>query len=225
MREYSNKTDSIDEDECLILIEQGMTQTKIAQRLGIDQAQYNRWLYSDRHRLIRARDAMTRAAQAYADKAIDELEAANDAVSVTKANNLAHHLRWMASRYNRALFGDKIEVNQDTTITIQLVQYDSSGLPIVQDVSQDKHALTYEHKQGLMNGEVGGVLAAGGDGSEGNPTSTASHSVSSVSSHDVLKDAVERMEWSAKDRERRKAEKKAGGSAKVVESIEKDTKS
>jgi hypothetical protein len=117
---------------------------------------------------------MTKAAQSYADMVIDELDEAQDALAVTKAREKAVHLRWMAARYNRALYGDKIENIQDTRITIQLVQFDSAGLPLVQDISNSID------KQALMGGDSSGSVGV----ALGNPTSTATHGLP-LSSHRI----------------------------------------
>ncbi len=156
--------DGIDEEEVMDCIAQGMTQTAIARKYKVDQANYNRWLYADKHRLARARDAMTRAAQSYSDMVIDELDAASDALELAKAREKAHHLRWLAARYNRALFGDKLEVSGDQTITVLVTR--NTGEII--DVSP---------KNISMDGSKGGVVQAGGGVLEGNPTSTALHGV------------------------------------------------
>jgi transcriptional regulator with XRE-family HTH domain len=164
----------IEEEKALELIALGWTQARIAQEFGTSQASYQRWIHASPVRLSLVREAETKAAHAYVHLSVDEFDAASDQFELSKAREKALHLRWMAARFNRPVFGDKIENIQDTRITIQLVQFDSAGLPLVQDISNSID------KQALMGGDSSGSVGV----ALGNPTSTATHGLP-LSAHGV----------------------------------------
>jgi transcriptional regulator with XRE-family HTH domain len=97
----------------------GVSQTKIAQNLGVSPATLATWFSSDIERSARAREARILAASAHVDKAEQVLTDAADPFELAKARELASHYRWKASKSDPRGFGDKIEIDQKTTIISQ----------------------------------------------------------------------------------------------------------
>lgn len=95
----------------------GESQTAIAKSIGVSIATLFNWISRDSERSARARDARRTAAGSFADMAVQVLSDASDVFELTKARELASHYRWQASKANPKEFGDKIEIDQRTTLT------------------------------------------------------------------------------------------------------------
>jgi hypothetical protein len=95
----------------------GCSQTKIAKDIGISIATLCNWIAADPERSARAREARIAAARSYDDIAEQVLVDATDPFGLAKARELASHYRWRASKSNPREYGDKIEIDQRTTIT------------------------------------------------------------------------------------------------------------
>lgn len=95
----------------------GESQTAIARELGIGIASLSRWIAADPERSARAREARIAAARAFEERAAELIEDAADPFGLAKAKELAHHYRWKASKANPREYGEKIEIDQKTTIT------------------------------------------------------------------------------------------------------------
>ena len=95
----------------------GESQTAIAKSAGVHVATLCRWLAADPQRSACAREARLAWAASFADLAVQKLEEAADPFALAKARELASHYRWKASKANPREFGDKIEIDQKTTVT------------------------------------------------------------------------------------------------------------
>ena len=95
----------------------GETQTGIAVSIGVSQATLINWIALDPERSARTREARIASAASYSDKAEQVLSEATDPFELSKARELASHYRWKASKTDPRQFGDKIEIDQRTTLT------------------------------------------------------------------------------------------------------------
>ena len=95
----------------------GESQTAIAGSLGVGIATLSRWIAADPDRSARVREARIAAARTFDEMAEAELRAAADLFGLAKARELASHYRWKASKSNPREYGDKLEIDQRTTIT------------------------------------------------------------------------------------------------------------
>lgn len=95
----------------------GDTQTQICRKLKIGIASLGRWVVADADRSARVREARIAAARAYDDKAETVLRGARNVFGLAKAKELAHHYRWKASKADPKSYGEKIEIDQRTTLT------------------------------------------------------------------------------------------------------------
>jgi hypothetical protein len=109
--------DALGIDEVCDRIVGGESQTSIAISAGVHVATLCRWLAADPQRSARAREARLASASGSADKAEEVLAAAADPFQLAKARELASHYRWKASKANPREFGEKLEIDQKTTVT------------------------------------------------------------------------------------------------------------
>jgi hypothetical protein len=109
------------EDEIIARIEAGEMLTAIAQSLGVDRANFNKWLKSDELRSARAHEARISASAAWDEKAEHGIEAAADPFELSKAKEMAHHYRWRASKIAPKVYGDKIETTHEVGDSIRAV--------------------------------------------------------------------------------------------------------
>ena len=95
----------------------GETQTAICLELGMGIATLGRWIAADAERSARVREARIAAARSFDEKAEEGLRLAGDPFSLARAKELAHHYRWKASKADPRGYGEKIEIDQKTTLT------------------------------------------------------------------------------------------------------------
>ena len=95
----------------------GVSQTAIAAEIGVSLATLIAWVAADPERSARAREARVASAGNFADRAEEELRRASDPFTLARARELASHYRWKASKASPKDFGDKIEIEQRTTLT------------------------------------------------------------------------------------------------------------
>lgn len=94
----------------------GETQTSICKSLGIMRGSLSRWVSLDVERQARVHEARIEAAQAFDDLAEDAIKKARGKDGIAKARELAHHYRWRASKANPREYGEKLQVDQTSTI-------------------------------------------------------------------------------------------------------------
>jgi hypothetical protein len=96
---------------CAALIE-GCTLTDLAGKIGIGIARLIAWIEADPERSARTREARTKAARLWDEKATQVIEEAKDGFGLAKAKELAHHYRWRASKVAPKEYGDKVQLGQ-----------------------------------------------------------------------------------------------------------------
>lgn len=94
----------------------GETQTKICKELGVTKGSLGRWISLDAERQARVREARIEAAEAYEEMADEGLRLAKNSFQLMKARERGHHLRWKASKADPRRYGEKLQVDQTTTV-------------------------------------------------------------------------------------------------------------
>lgn len=94
----------------------GETITAICRSIGVTKGSLRRWIALDANRAAQVHEARVGAAQAFDEMAEDAIKNARDKDGIAKARELAHHYRWRASKINPREYGDKLEIDQQTTI-------------------------------------------------------------------------------------------------------------
>lgn len=113
----TEKLDQLGVDALCDRICAGESQTAIARDLDIGVATLCRWIAADVERSARVREARISAARSFDDLAEYELRSAADTFELAKARELASHYRWKASKADPRGYGEKIEIDQKTTLT------------------------------------------------------------------------------------------------------------
>ena len=83
---------------------------EVSKEWGVTESRLRRWIASEPTRAAAVRAARQTGAFALEEKAERHILDASDDFELKKAKELAHHLRWRASKMNPGEFGDKIEV-------------------------------------------------------------------------------------------------------------------
>lgn len=97
------------EDDLLERIDSGEMLTAIAASVGKSKSMLGRWIAADEGRSARVREARILAAEAWDAAAQAGIEGAADPFELAKAKEIAHHLRWRASKIAPKVYGDKIQ--------------------------------------------------------------------------------------------------------------------
>ena len=92
----------------------GKSYRAIAKELGIGVSSIIRWLASDSERSARVKQALTSSAIDCDDEALETLKDEN--IEPARAREIASHLRWRARVRNPREYGDKLEIDQKTTV-------------------------------------------------------------------------------------------------------------
>jgi hypothetical protein len=92
-------------------IHSGAMLTEISRGLECSFGTLSAWIAADPDRSARVREARIASAAAYEEQALEGIQGAKDAFSLAKAKEMAHHLRWKASKLNPKDFGDKVEID------------------------------------------------------------------------------------------------------------------
>lgn len=103
------KLNSLGIDEVCSDILAGASLTSIAAALGVGLATLVEWLAADPERSARARAARALAAIAWDEEAERLLREATDGFALSKAKEIAHHLRWRASKISPS-YSEKAEI-------------------------------------------------------------------------------------------------------------------
>jgi len=94
----------------------GETMTSICKSIGVTKGSMIRWIALDAHRMAQVREARVGAAQAFDELAEDAIKTARGKEGIARARELAHHYRWRAAKINPREYGEKLEIDQQTTI-------------------------------------------------------------------------------------------------------------
>lgn len=98
----------LSEDEVICKIEDGQSIASIAASVGKDRSQLSKWLRADETRSARAREAREASADAHDEAAESVIRNASDPFELSKAKEMAHHLRWKATKIAPRRYGDKL---------------------------------------------------------------------------------------------------------------------
>ena len=94
-------------------IVEGKTFREMAAEFEVSISTLHAFLTKDEHS-ARTRAALALSSSQYAEKAeLTLLEAVGTKEELSRAKELAQHYRWMASKRNPALFGEKVDVTSD----------------------------------------------------------------------------------------------------------------
>lgn len=91
-------------------ITSGKTLTAIAKDIGVAPSSLVVWVEGDSERSARAREARTQSATLWDEKATQLIEQAKNPFQLAKAKEMAHHLRWRASKIAPKQYGEKVQV-------------------------------------------------------------------------------------------------------------------
>lgn len=106
--ESQAKLDAFGEDTVRARFVDGKLIADVAREVGVSSGALLAWLDATPERSARAREARQLGASVLEEKAQQALEEADTAFKLQKARELAHHLRWKASKLNPRQFGDKL---------------------------------------------------------------------------------------------------------------------
>lgn len=94
----------------------GEPQRAICKKLGVAPGSLRRWIALDAERQARVHEARVDAATAWDEKAEEAILKARGKDGIAKGRELAHHYRWRASKADPRRYGDKLEIDQTTTV-------------------------------------------------------------------------------------------------------------
>lgn len=94
----------------------GETLTAISKSIGVTKGSMRRWVSLDAERQARVNEARVASAEAFDELAEEEIRSARNPLALAKARELAHHYRWRSSKIDPRRYGEKLQVDQNTTI-------------------------------------------------------------------------------------------------------------
>jgi hypothetical protein len=98
-------------------IRAGKTKRALCAELTVAVNSLDQWLAANKEREAPWRAARRESAQAWDELAGEVIQAARNDFQLRKARELGHHYRWRARMINPIEYGDKIEVEQRTTVS------------------------------------------------------------------------------------------------------------
>lgn len=122
----------------------GLSLNEIARRFEVRKASLLGWIASDSDRSARVSAARLMAADSHADDAEDLLRNAKGTkVEMSRAKELAHHLRWKASMADPRRFGTKVELSGAVGIhALSAEELDARQAAIDAEIASVEIALT-----------------------------------------------------------------------------------
>lgn len=93
---------------CDLLLE-GHSMSYVARKAGVSMGQFWSWLVLDSERSAKIHEARVRAAARYEEMGLERLESASDPFELSKAKEIAQHLRWRAAKIAPKQYGDKVQ--------------------------------------------------------------------------------------------------------------------
>lgn len=103
-----NKIDAYGLDKICEDIAAGKSLTAISADLKVHVSSLLEWVEGDPQRLARTREARSRSARLWDERAEQVIYAAADKFELEKAKELAHHYRWRAKAIAPKDYGDKV---------------------------------------------------------------------------------------------------------------------
>lgn len=102
----------------------GTTLQQIADKLGIGIGRLAEWLDLEPERAALARAARSRTAPMWDEFALTTIQAADTAIAIAKAREVANHLRWRTTKIRPQDYGDKVQINHTGRVEHALVSDD-----------------------------------------------------------------------------------------------------
>jgi len=90
------------------MITSGVSMTAISQEIGVSIGSLITWLDGDAERSARVREARSKSAKVWDERAEEVIRLAPDKFELEKARELAHHYRWRAKAIAPRDYGDKV---------------------------------------------------------------------------------------------------------------------
>ena len=137
------KLDAIGTEKMAERIANGETYSEIAGIAGVGLGALCAWIETDperSHACTRAREV---SAQAFEERAQEEIESASDQFELAKAKELAIHWRWRAKAVNPRRYGDKVAVGG------------ADDLPAIKGLGDDALRAKIAALQAKINGKPG----------------------------------------------------------------------
>jgi hypothetical protein len=106
-------------DEICSLIANGVTYRDICERYDIGMNALITWMDADTERSHACARARELAAQSYEERAEELIDGADDAFALSKAKELAIHLRWRAAKANPRRYGEKVTTEVTGSIEVR----------------------------------------------------------------------------------------------------------
>ncbi len=110
-------------DAVCALLACGQTYGEAAQSLGVTALQLAHWINSSQARRDACAYARAMAGTYWDDAAEEVIGKAKTAFQLSKANSLANHYRWRAQRLSGAEYGERSQVQMDTSLKIEVVRF------------------------------------------------------------------------------------------------------
>lgn len=110
----------------------------ISEQAGIpvDMGAMHRWMNSDDQRSARYLAARKASASSFDQLALNTLrDAPSDKVEIMRAREIASHMRWMAKTRDPRQYGDKLEVDQKSTVTHNMGEVDAQILLLLEKLT------------------------------------------------------------------------------------------
>lgn len=105
-----DKLDAIGSEKIALRISDGETYREIAASAGVSLGVLCHWIEANPERSQACARAREVSAQAFEERAQEEIEGARDQFELAKAKELAVHWRWRAKAVNPRRYGDKVAV-------------------------------------------------------------------------------------------------------------------
>ena len=112
------KLDAIGTQAIALRIADGSTYREIAGQAGVGLGTLCAWIESDPERSQACARAREISAQAFEERAEEEIQDAKDPFELAKAKELAIHWRWRAKAVNPQRYGEKTETKHTGSVEI-----------------------------------------------------------------------------------------------------------
>lgn len=119
-RSAQSACDAYGVDALCDAIRNGETLTGISRALGVARSSLLVWISADPDRSARVREARQDAASFYEERALEELAQSETPFELARAKEIAHHLRWRASKVNSKEYGDKVQADINGSVNLTL---------------------------------------------------------------------------------------------------------
>jgi hypothetical protein len=123
-----DKLDALGIEWLCAQIAEGRTMTAAAKDAGVSIGTLISWVEAVPERSARTREARSYAAKLWDEKALEGIEGADNVFALSKAKEVAHHLRWRASKIAPKEYGDKLAVggaDDLSPLAVEIVRFGS----------------------------------------------------------------------------------------------------